>query len=58
MERDLSRLEARLHVWSAKLDVLAAKAAEQGQEVKIQTRMRLDELRSRVAHPRRRACPG
>lgn len=48
MDKNLAKLEAQLHIWSAKLDELAAKAAIKGEEAKIETRMVLDQLKSQI----------
>lgn len=48
MEKNLAKLEAQLHLWSAKLDELAARTAVKGEEAKIESRMVLDELKSQL----------
>jgi hypothetical protein len=45
---NLSKLEAQLKTWTAKLDDLVAKANAAGQQAKVDSRKQLDELKSKL----------
>lgn len=49
IDRNISKLEDQLKLWSAKLDVRLAEAKVAGQETKIESHKHLDELKGRLA---------
>jgi hypothetical protein len=49
IESNVSKLEAQLKLWGAKLDEVLAKANVAGQQAKIDSRKQLDELKSKLA---------
>lgn len=49
VDRTVSKLEDQLKLWHAKLAVLGAKADVVGQEAKIDSRKRLDEVKAKLA---------
>jgi hypothetical protein len=49
VDESVSKLEARLKLWSAKLEEVLAKANVAGQQAKIDSRKQLDELKSKLA---------
>lgn len=49
LDKAASKLEGQLKLWSSKLNELAAKAEVASQEAKIESRKRLDELKTKLA---------
>jgi hypothetical protein len=49
VDKTVSKLESQLELWGAKLKVLAAKTEVAGQEAKIDSRKRVDELQAKLA---------
>jgi len=54
LEENMSKLEAQLDLWRAKLKEVAAKANVAGQQAKIDSRKHLDELESKLALARKK----
>lgn len=48
VEKNLSKLEAQLKLWAAKLDEVKAKATDAGQQAKVDSAKQLDELKARL----------
>lgn len=48
IEKNVSKLEAQLKLWNAKLSEVLAKANVAGQQAKIDSRKQLDELKSKL----------
>jgi hypothetical protein len=49
IDKNLSKLEAQLKLWGAKLSEVMAKANVAGQQAKIDSRKQLDELKAKLA---------
>jgi hypothetical protein len=48
IDKNLSKLEAQLELWSAKLTEVAGRARVAGEQAKVDSRKQLDELKSRL----------
>jgi hypothetical protein len=49
IDRTVSKLEAQLERWAAELDQLIVRAEIAGEQARIDSRMRLDELKAKLA---------
>jgi predicted nucleic acid-binding Zn-ribbon protein len=52
VNENLTKMEAQLKAWSAKLNEAVAKAGDAGQQAKIDTRKQIDELKEKLAGAR------
>jgi hypothetical protein len=52
IDKNLSRLEGQLALWSAKLEEVTARANVAGQKAKIESQKQIDELKSKLANAR------
>jgi hypothetical protein len=48
VDKNLSKLEDQLKLWAAKFNEVAAKATVAGQQLKVDSRKQLDELKSKL----------
>jgi hypothetical protein len=48
MDKNLSRLEAQLEVWSGKLHELLSRATAAGQQARVDSKKQFDELKGRL----------
>ena len=54
VEKNIHTMEAQLKTWAARLDELVEKAEKSGEQAKVESRERIDDLRVRLTETQRK----